>query len=78
VIGKHIAALLNLDPEKKEPQPAKFRLVGDVPVEGMARVNDTLTMDGNIGSRFLLNWDLTLDLANGRAWLAPASKIRAD
>lgn len=69
VIGKHIAALLNLNPAIKEPQPASFNLLGGIPVEGMARVNETLTMDGNIGSRFLLNWDLTLDLAKGRAWL---------
>jgi hypothetical protein len=35
-----------------------------------------LIMDGNIGTRFLINWDLTLDLKNGRAWLAPARKIQ--
>lgn len=72
VIGKHLAKLLQLDPEKREPQPASFKIAGDIPVEGMARVNPTLTMDGNIGTRFLINWDLTLDLPHGRAWLAPA------
>jgi hypothetical protein len=72
VIGKHIAALLNLNPSEKDPQPARFQLSGGVPVEGMARVNETLIMDGNIGTRFLINWDLTLDLANRRAWLAPS------
>jgi hypothetical protein len=72
VIGKHIASLLKLDPGAKGPQPASFRLAGGVPVEGAARVNDTLTMDGNIGTRFLIKWDLTLDLSTGRAWLAPA------
>jgi hypothetical protein len=30
-------------------------------------------MDGNIGSQFLENWSLTLDLASGRAWLAHTS-----
>ena len=70
VIGKHLAALLKLDPTKKEPQPASFMIAGGIPVEGMARVNETLTMDGNIGTRFLIKWDLTLDLAKGRAWLA--------
>ncbi len=30
-------------------------------------------MDGNIGSQFLENWCLTLNLACGGAWLAPAS-----
>ena len=38
----------------------------------MARVNETLIMDGKIGTRFMLRWDLTLDLAKGRSWLAPA------
>lgn len=72
VIGKHLAPLLKLDTSKKEPQPASFTIAGGIPVSGMARVNETLIMDGNIGTRFLINWDLTLDLNNGRAWLAPA------
>jgi hypothetical protein len=76
VIAKHIAPLLNLKTGIKEPQPAKFTLVGGIPVTGEARVNETLTMDGNIGTRFLINWDLTLDLANGRAWLTPAKSKR--
>jgi hypothetical protein len=49
-------------------------LVGGIPVTGDARVNETLIMDGNIGTRFLINWDLTLDLARGRAWLTPAKQ----
>jgi len=73
VIGKHIAALFKLDPTKKEPQPASFTIAGGVPVEGTARVNETLTMDGNIGTRFMLKWDLTLDLAKARAWLTPVT-----
>lgn len=72
VIGKHLAELMKLDPSKREPQPAHFMIAGGVPVEGMARVNDSLIMDGNIGTRFLIDWDLTLDLAKGRAWLASA------
>jgi hypothetical protein len=71
VIAKHIAPLLNLKTGMKEPQPANFKLVGGIPVTGDARVNETLVMDGNIGTRFLVNWDLTLDLAKGRAWLSP-------
>jgi aspartyl protease len=72
VIGKHLAELMKLDPNKKEPQPAHFTIGGGVPVEGMARVNDSLIMDGNIGTRFLIDWDLTLDLSKGQAWFAPA------
>lgn len=77
VIGKHLATLLKLDPSKKEPQPASFAIAGGIPVEGMARVNETLIMDGNIGTRFMIKWDLTLDLAKTRAWLAPARSAPA-
>jgi len=74
VIAKHLAPLLNLKTGIKEPQAAKFMLVGGISVEGEARVSETLIMDGNIGTRFLINWDLTLDLAKGRAWLTPAKR----
>jgi hypothetical protein len=74
VVGKHLASIMNLDPDKKEPQETSFQIAGGVNVDGPARVNPTLTMDGNIGTRFLINWDLTLDLARGRAWLAQVSK----
>ena len=75
VISKPLAGLMKLDPDKKEPQPASFMIAGGVPVEGMARVNEKLIMDGNIGTRFLINWDLTLDLGKSRAWLT-AAKLR--
>jgi hypothetical protein len=77
VIAKHIAPLLNLKTDVKGPQPAKFMLVGGVPVGGDARVNDTLIMDGNIGTRFMIDWDITFDLAKGRAWVTPAGKRKA-
>lgn len=78
VIGKHLASLLKLDPSKKEPQPASFKLAGGIPVGGMARVNETLIMDGNIGTRFLIDWDLTVDLSKRRAWLAKAHVTRPE
>jgi hypothetical protein len=74
VIGKHLATIMNLDADKKEPQETSFQIAGGIKVDGPVRVNPALTMDGNIGTRFLINWDLTLDLSRGRAWLAPASK----
>ena len=77
VIAAHIAPLLNLKTGVKEPQPAKFNLAGGIPVTGDARVNETLIMDGNIGTRFLIDWNLTLDLARGRAWLSPAKRANA-
>ncbi|HZJ44828.1 MAG TPA: hypothetical protein VFD63_13720 [Pyrinomonadaceae bacterium] len=77
VIAKHIAPLIGAKTDTKQPQPARFNLVGGIPVTGDVRVNETLVMDGNIGTRFLVNWDLTLDLRKGRAWLAPAKGRRA-
>jgi hypothetical protein len=74
VIAKHIAPLLNLKTDVKGPQPAKFMLVGGIPVSGEARVNDTLIMDGNIGTRFMIDWDVTFDLARSRAWLTRVGK----
>lgn len=74
VIAKHLASLFGLDPERKEPQPIKFKIAGVIPVEGLARTPDII-MDGNIGLQFLRHWDLMLDLANARAWLAPAKPI---
>jgi hypothetical protein len=74
VIAKHIAPLLNLKTGVKGSQPANFMLVGGIPVGGDARVNDTLIMDGNIGTHFMIDWDVTFDLAKGRAWVTTASK----
>jgi Aspartyl protease len=72
VVANHIAPLFGLKTGQKEPQPASFELAGGgITVSGDARVRD-LIMDGNIGKRFLDNWNLTLDLAHGRAWLAKA------
>ena len=76
VIAKHLATLFGLDPERKEPQPVKFKIAGDIFAEGLARTPDII-MDGNIGLQFLRRWDLTLDLVKARAWLAPAEPDQA-
>ena len=70
VIANHIAPLLGLAPDTKTPAPVHFTLAGGVSVDAPARSRD-LIMDGNIGTAFLKNWNLTLDLARARAWLAP-------
>ena len=72
VIGKHIAPVIGLDTEKKEPQEGRLSFTDGIAIDGPFRVNPTLTMDGNIGTRFMINYNLTIDLAGGRAWLAPA------
>jgi len=72
-VSKVIAPLLKLDPESAAPQPVRLTIGDTVVVEGRARVVDRMIMDGNIGASFLAKWNVTLDLAAGRAWIAPAS-----
>lgn len=73
VVSRAVAPLLNLDPAADKPQNGKFELVPGISVEGRVRTPQGLIMDGNIGSQFLENWNLTIDLAGGRAWLAPVA-----
>jgi hypothetical protein len=76
IIGKHIASLFKLDPESKGMQQVSFTLAGKIPVTAPARVMDHMIMDGNINVPFLRNWDVTLDFATGRAWVAPAKTVQ--
>jgi hypothetical protein len=69
VIANHIAPLLGLRTDISSPESARFYLANGIAVEGMTRTRD-LIMDGNIGARFLNDWNLTLDLQRGRAWLS--------
>jgi hypothetical protein len=69
-IGKHVAALLGLDPEKKGAQPLDAKLANGVPLQGKAVVRDII-FDGNIGEPILAKWVLTIDLADGRLWIRP-------
>jgi len=75
VVATHIAPLLGLDPKVHEGQQVDMKLTGGIDAHGAARVLDCI-MDGNIGQGFLSHWLLTLDLAHGRAWLAPAGAGR--
>lgn len=72
LIGRHAAALVGLNSDKKDVQELAMPLVPGVVVHGRARVRD-LIMDGDIGRDFLNRWDLTLDLAHERGWLTPAT-----
>lgn len=72
IIGKHVAALFGLDPAATTAQSAILHVPGGVQLQGPALVRD-LIMDGNIGQKVLRDWVVTLDLAGGRAWLAPAT-----
>lgn len=71
IVSKVIAPLLKLDPDSTAGQAVKLTIGDTVVVEGRARVMDRMIMDGNIGVSFLTKWNVTLDLADGRAWIAP-------
>jgi hypothetical protein len=71
VVSRAVAPLLNLDPTADKPQAGKFDVAAGITVAGNVRTPPGMIMDGNIGSQFLEHWCLTLDLAGGRAWLAP-------
>jgi hypothetical protein len=72
VIANHVAPLLGLGRDEKRETPVTLMLSGGISVSSNARTRD-LIMDGNISNQFLRNWNLTLDLVNGRVWLAPAT-----
>ncbi len=72
LVGEHVATSLGLSAIEADRQPAGFALAGGVPVRGPARVS-RLIMDGDISQGVLRRWDITLDLANGRAWFEPAA-----
>jgi len=70
VVADWLAGEFALDPGKKEGQPIKVQLANGIKGEGLGRARDII-MDGNLGSHFLRNWIVTLDLQHGRAWFAP-------
>ncbi len=71
MIGQPVALLLGLDAARRLRQPASFKIAGGIPVEGPARVGRFI-MDGDIGESVLGRFDVTFDLARGRAWFRPA------
>lgn len=73
-IARYLAAQFRLDTAQHAPQPVRFTVGDRVPVQGTARMLDHMAIDGNLGATFLRDWDVTLDLATGRAWVAPASR----
>jgi len=70
-VGRHVAALLGLDPEKKGPQPMDALLAGGVALHGSAYVKDII-FDGNVGAPILSKWIITVDLARQHLWISPA------
>lgn len=72
VVDNAIAPLLGIPRNMAVAAPYTFSLLNKVSISEPVRSRD-LIMDGDIGARFLNNWNLTIDLINGRAWIAPAN-----
>lgn len=72
LVSRPFAATLGLDPEEKGRQRADFAVTTGVRVRTADAFTPDMTMDGNLGMPFLRAWTVTLDLAAGRAWIAPA------
>ncbi len=70
LISKDHAKVFGLQPDVKE-QRLKFDAAPGVPIDSPVLVTDMI-MDGNLGQPFMSQYVITLDLANGRFWLAKA------
>jgi hypothetical protein len=77
-VARYLAGLFGLDTTLTTPQSVRLAVGGgtgpSVPLETVARTLPRMAMDGNLGVTFLRQYDVTLDLASGRAWLAPAAQ----
>jgi len=73
-VSQALAPLFHLDPGTREKQDVALDIAPGVAFKGQARVFPKMTMDGNIGMQLMNDWDVTLDLANGRGWLSPAGR----
>ena len=61
-----------LDPSVKKPQKATITLSNGLVFSGNALVMP-LILDGNLGTTFLMHYDVTLDLDRDKAWFKPHS-----
>ena len=70
-VGRHLARLLNLDPNVSSAQPMQLQLAGALTLPAKAHVRE-LIIDGNIGVPLIRRWVVTLELPQQRLWLAEA------
>jgi len=69
LVGKPYARAFGFDPDKG-PVRGKLNMGRGVVTEGVI-FPAGITLDGNLGMPFLKNYLVTLDLDQGRVWLAP-------
>jgi hypothetical protein len=68
LIARDYARVFGLDPNAKE-QRLKYQIAPDVTVDSPVLVTDMI-MDGNLGQPFMSQYVMTLDLGQGRLWVA--------
>lgn len=73
-IARYLAAQFQVDTMRQAPQAVQLTIGGRVPVRTVARTLPRMAIDGNLGVTFLREWDVTLDLVAGRAWLTSSSQ----
>lgn len=73
LVSKPVAGLVGMDGAQDGKQAADFTVVGDVRATTADAFAPDMTIDGNLGMPFLRNWIVTLDLAQGKAWLGRPS-----
>lgn len=69
LVSKAYAAEFGLNPEEEGPQQADFAVSKTLCAQGMAFTPDMI-LDGNLGMPFLKDKIVTMDLADGRLWIA--------
>jgi hypothetical protein len=72
-VSPAMAPLFGLSADTREPQAVTIRL-GVTELKTRARVFPDMIMDGNIGMQLVRDRAITLDLKEGRAWLAAAEQ----
>lgn len=72
LVSKPYAKLFALDPEAKGPQKLSLELAPGLHVDTDHAFTPKMIMDGNLGMPFLKDKVVTLDLAQGRMWIAAA------
>lgn len=72
LVSKPYAALVGLDSTAHGPQTGSFELLTGMPVRSDRMFTPDMIIEGNLGMPFLRSCIITVDLATGRAWIAPA------
>jgi len=75
LVAKPYASLFGLDAQRQGFQPGRLEIAKGLTAASDNFIAADIAIEGNIGMPFLKTAVLTLDLANGRGWIAvPASR----